>query len=54
MSHFKRIPVAVVPILLVLLGLGAALAGCYLLLGLAPALILGGITSAAVGLLVDF
>jgi len=54
MTRLKRIPPVVLPILLVVLGLGAALAGAYLLFGLPVTLIAGGVASVAVGLLVDF
>jgi hypothetical protein len=53
MSHFKQIPVALLLLLLVLIGVIAAIAGVYLLQGLAVALIVGGVTAAATGLLVD-
>lgn len=53
MKHIRRFPVAVLPVLAVLGGLAAAVAGVYLLLGLAAALIAGGATAVAGGLLVD-
>lgn len=53
MSIIKRPSAAVVLALLVLLGFGAALAGVYLLVGLAPTLIAGGVTVGAFGLLAD-
>lgn len=53
MKHLKRIPTIVLPALLVLAGSVAALAGVYLLLGLAAALITGGVAGVAAGLLVD-
>jgi hypothetical protein len=53
MSHFKHIPVALLPLALLLLGVAAVLAGAYLLTGLAVTLVVGGIVAAAAGLLVD-
>lgn len=49
----KRIAPAV-PALLVLTGFAVTLAGVYLLVGLATALIVGGVATAAFGLLADF
>lgn len=42
-----------IPFALVLSGAAAALAGVYLLLGVAATLILGGVAAVAAGLLVD-
>lgn len=42
------------PVLLVLTGSAATLAGVYLLVGLAAALIVGGVAAATFGLLADF
>ncbi len=53
MNHIKRIPLAVLPILLVVAGAGAVVVGVHLLFGLAFALIVGGILAAVAGLLVD-
>ena len=53
MSHFKRIPITLLPILLVLAGCAAALSGVYLLTGLAVTLVAGGVAAALVGLIVD-
>lgn len=53
MSHFKQIPVALLPFALILLGVTAVLAGVYLLLGPASALVVGGIAAVTAGLLVD-
>jgi hypothetical protein len=53
MSHFKRVPVSLLPILLVVGGVAAALTGSYLLCGLAATLLVGGVAAVAAGLLVD-
>lgn len=53
MSHFKRIPITLLPLVLVLLGVAAVLAGAYLLTGLAVTLVVGGTLAVAAGLLVD-
>lgn len=53
MSHFKRIPVAFLPVLLVLVGFAAALSGVYLLAGLPVTLLVGGVAAVIVGLFVD-
>lgn len=53
MTGVKRIPATALPILAVLAGFGCVVAGLYMLLGLAPTLIAGGIVLAAAGLLVD-
>lgn len=53
MSHIKHIPAALLPLALVLLGVVSALAGVYLLAGLAVTLIVGGTLAVAAGLLVD-
>ena len=52
-SHFKRIPITLLPILLVLAGCAAALSGVYLLTGLPVTLVAGGAVAALVGLIVD-
>lgn len=52
-SHFKRIPVAFLPVLLVLVGFAAALSGVYLLAGLPVTLLVGGVAAVIVGLFVD-
>lgn len=49
----KPLSLPVLLALLVLVGAASAIAGVYLLLGLAPALIIGGAGMVAVGLLVD-
>lgn len=54
MTRIKRIPGTLWAVLLVAGGLAAALAGVYLLAGLAVSLIVGGVIAAALGLLVDF
>lgn len=53
MKHLKRIPATAFLAVLAIAGLAAILAGVYLLLGLAPTLITGGVCAVAVGLLVD-
>lgn len=53
MSHFKRIPVTLLPLLLVLAGLVAVVAGVHLLAGLAWSLIAGGAAAVVVGLVAD-
>lgn len=53
MSHFKRVPVSLLPISLVVGGVVATLAGAYLLFGLAVTLLVGGPAAVAAGLLVD-
>lgn len=53
MSILKRPSPAVLLALLVVLGAGCALAGVYLLFGLAVALVVGGVAAVALGLLVD-
>lgn len=53
MSHFKQIPVALLPLFLTLVGVGAVVTGVYLIWGVAVALIVGGTVGAATGLLVD-
>ena len=53
MSHLKRIPAALVSVLLVLCGLTAALVGVYLRTDMAVTLIVGGATAVVVGLIVD-
>ncbi len=53
MSHFKQVPAPLLLTLLALLGVGAVVAGVYLIWGLAVALIVGGVIAAAAGLLVD-
>lgn len=53
MKHLRRIPPVALSALLVLVGAGTALAGVYLLFGLAPTLVVGGVAAVVVGLLVD-
>lgn len=53
MTRIKRLPDWILPVLLILGGLAAALAGVYLLVGLAPTLIAGGVAAVLAGLLVD-
>lgn len=53
MKHIRRIPLAAVPVLAVLAGLAAIVAGVYLLFGLPVALIAAGCLATAGGLLVD-
>lgn len=53
MKHIKRIPAVAWSAFLVLAGAGSALAGVYLLTGLAVTLIVGGVAATALGLLVD-
>lgn len=53
MTRIKRLPAWILVLLLVLAGAAAALAGVYLLVGLAPTLIAGGVAAVLVGLLVD-
>lgn len=52
-KHIKRIPAVAWSAFLVLAGAGSALAGVYLLTGLAVTLIVGGVAATALGLLVD-
>ena len=53
MTRFKRLPVALLPVLVTLAGFGCAVAGLYLLAGLATTLLVGGVVLVAAGLLVD-
>lgn len=53
MSILKRPSAAFLVALLVLAGFACALAGVYLLTGLAVSLIVGGVAAVAFGLLVD-
>lgn len=53
MSLLKRPSPAVLMVLLVLLGAGCALAGVFLLAGLAWTLIVGGVAAVALGALAD-
>ncbi len=53
MSHFKQIPVALLPALLALGGVAAIVLGVHLIWGAPVALIVGGVIAAATGLLVD-
>lgn len=53
MTHLKHLPATTLPVLLVVPGLGCAVAGLYLLGGLAVTLLVGGCVAVAAGLLVD-
>lgn len=53
MKHLRRVPPILLPVSLVLAGAAASIAGVYLLLGLAAALITGGAAAVVAGLLVD-
>lgn len=53
MRLLRRIPSVVLPLVLVLAGGSAALAGVYLLAGLAPTLVVGGAAAVVAGLVVD-
>ena len=53
MSILKRPSPAVLMALLAVAGTGCALAGVYLMLGLAWMLVVGGVAAAALGLLAD-
>lgn len=54
MTRLRRLPPILLPVLAVLIGFGVAMAGLYLLAGLAVTLLAGGALLAAGGLLVDF
>lgn len=53
MTRLKRLPVAVLPVLAMLLGFGCAVAGLYLLAGLAVTLLVSGVVIVAGALVVD-
>lgn len=53
MTRLKRLPVTVVPAMAVLTGFGLAVAGLYLLAGLAVTLLVAGVALVAAGLVVD-
>lgn len=53
MTRLKRLPVTVVPALAVLVGFGLAVAGLYLLAGLAVTLLAAGVVLIVAGLVVD-
>lgn len=53
MSILKRPNLAALMVLLVVVGVGSALAGVYLLTGLAVTLIVGGVAAVLLGLLAD-
>ena len=53
MTRLRHLPPALLSATAVLLGFAAAVAGLYLLAGLAVTLLVGGCVVAAVGLLVD-
>lgn len=48
-----RVPVTVLPVVAVLAGFGCAVAGLYLLAGLAVALLVAGVVVLVAGLVVD-
>ena len=53
MTRLRRIPASLLVVVAVLAGFTAALAGLYLLAGLAVTLLVGGCAVVAAGLLVD-
>jgi hypothetical protein len=52
-TRVKRLPLDLVPVLVVLLGLGLALGGLYMLTGLAVTMIVAGVVLVVGGLVVD-
>lgn len=53
MTRLKRLPMALLPALAVLAGFGCAVAGLYLLAGLAVTLLAAGVVVVVAGLVVD-